>query len=283
MKRLVNTELLLLKIIIFYYIQILSEGIGMDSKILNIVTFTDHEVSVMGERKYVRKAAIFYDDGLVDYVSIVKAFRTACQTKIRISEITLDEFLDNYDNYRQIADFDFIEQDVIDVPPIEKKNFIVRTFGKITGFFKNAANKCYSQLEKLADWLTVHVVSKVDKKIKRIKTNRKNKKGSLDTDHVQQKNESDLNVGSFISQENEANFKGGSSLSSTNESYECTFDKGLNYGSSAAFSQQSSTFEYYVESLGYSIVDGYDSSYSAEYISGKPHVYVKIPNKPKKH
>lgn len=255
----------------------------MDSKILNIVTFTDHEVSVMGERKYVRKAAIFYDDGLVDYVSIVKAFRTACQTKIRISEITLDEFLDNYDNYRQIADFDFIEQDVIDVPPIEKKNFIVRTFGKITGFFKNAANKCYSQLEKLADWLTVHVVSKVDKKIKRIKTNRKNKKGSLDTDHVQQKNESDLNVGSFISQENEANFKGGSSLSSTNESYECTFDKGLNYGSSAAFSQQSSTFEYYVESLGYSIVDGYDSSYSAEYISGKPHVYVKIPNKPKKH
>lgn len=243
----------------------------MDSKILNIVMFTDCEVSVMGERNYVRKAAIFYDDGLVEYVSIVKAFRTACQTKIRISEITLDEFLDNYDNYRQIADFDFIEQDVIDVPPIEKKNFIVRTFGKITGFFKNAANKCYSQLEKLADWLTVHVVSKVDKKIKRIKTNRKNKRGSLVTDPVQQKNEADLNAGSFISQENESNFKGGSSLSSTSESCECTFDKGLNYGSSTAFSKQSSTFEYYQELLG----NGYESNYSAECISGQPQVYAK--------
>lgn len=255
----------------------------MDSKILNIVTFTDCEVSVMGERNYVRKAAVFYDDGLVDYVSIAEAYRKAFLSNVRVSNVTLDEFLDNYENYRQIADFDFIEQDAITVPPIEKKNFIVRMFGKITGFFKNATKKCYSQLEKFADWLTVHVVSKVDKKIKRIKTNRKNKKGSLGTNPVQPENEPDLNVGNFISQENEANFKGGSSLSSTNESYECTFDKGLNYGSSAAFSQQSSTFEYYVESLGYSIVDGYDSSYSAEYISGKPHVYVKIPNKPKKH
>lgn len=243
--------------------------IGMDSKVLNIVTYTGYDLRTDGNFYPRRKAAVFYESGIVRYVSIPEARRISCLTHIKVSDVTLDEFERNYDDYCQIEEFDFIGQDPQPVSSSEKRHFIVDQFRRGFGFIKNRARKCYGWLEKLADWLTVHVLRKIDDKIKNIKVKKKNKKSSSDTDPAPQQSADDTSMG----QKHQSGFTVSYSSSIVNgEPCECTYDNNIDYGFNVGCSQQTYTFEYYMEWLG-GAIEGGDTS--VESTLEVPIVYTK--------
>lgn len=135
----------------------------MEQKILNIVKFnvTDRVGNSLTEWE---QAAVFYEDGRVELVSVSEALQKASQSNTEVLETTTDLLEENYDKYCSVANFDATKKKN-SIPFEEKKdkksffgNIISAGVGFIGGFFVNTA-----------DWLTVNVLRKFKKKQKKKK------------------------------------------------------------------------------------------------------------------
>lgn len=179
----------------------------MERNILNIVEFTVTD-QVGNHFTNWKQAAIFYEDGSVELVSVDEATKKSKKENIKISESTPELVTKNYDSYRSIPNFDFggkkktstpleseesktkketkttkEEQDLeeLEEDDTEKKTskfttskkkkkgkgFFGRAASAVVGFFGGIAMGAYGKVEQLADWLTVNVLDRFQKKDKK--------------------------------------------------------------------------------------------------------------------
>lgn len=182
----------------------------MDAKILNIVKFTVTDRVGLHATNW-DLAAVFYEDGRMEIVSVMDAVKKANQAGVRISNITPEVLTKNLENYRKVFEFDFSNKKAktkstdfatsssskgvkkkknttkksastsSNIGKVKttktssnkkrktkkkKKGIFGKAIGTVVGFFGGIAMGAYGKIEQLADWLTIHVVRKFDKKAK---------------------------------------------------------------------------------------------------------------------
>lgn len=144
----------------------------MNRNILNIVKFTVND-QVGNEITPWEQVAIFYKDGSIKLVSVTDAIRIANRENIKISNSTPETLAKYYDNYRSIPDFNGKkaaattkkeEKKVKDEMP---KSQVSKKKKKERGFFSGIVMGIYGKMEKFADWLTVNVLDRFQKREKK--------------------------------------------------------------------------------------------------------------------
>lgn len=153
----------------------------MNRNILNIVKFTVND-QVGNEITPWEQAAVFYEDGSIKLVSVADAVRIANQENIKVSNSTPEKLEKYYDSYRNIPDFDGKKKEMTTTK--EGKNskkkmsksqtskkkgrgFLGRTVALGVGFCGGIVKSVYGKIEQLADWLTVNVVNRFQKREKK--------------------------------------------------------------------------------------------------------------------
>ena len=164
----------------------------MDSKILNVVKFTVRD-RVGNHTTDWEVAAVFYEDGRMRIVSVPDAIKKAKRAGVKITTTTPEMLSKNLENYRKVFEYDAgqkrkkektsssttssSEEDEKDkkftIKSIfnrkkkkkkKEKGIFGKTVGLVVGIFGGITMGAYGKIEQLADWLTVHVVRKFDKK-----------------------------------------------------------------------------------------------------------------------
>lgn len=172
----------------------------MNSKILNIVKFTITD-QVGNTKTNWNEAAVFYDGGYVEFVTLEDAVNLAATEHVIVSEATPEELTDHFEDFRNIAGYDIrkkkkdkkvdsVTQQTTDSnekkvqektntktevhkpKPIKlkkektnikkEKGFFGRAASAVAGVLGGLAIGVNKKIDNLANWLTVHVVRKFD-------------------------------------------------------------------------------------------------------------------------